>query len=397
MPEGFFVRVAVFYAAIFLLVGVFLPYFGIWLDYRGLSAAQIGIVFAAPLFVRILATPLIGFFADRSGNRRLFLVCLAAGTMVSCSLFTVAGEFWTILVVMVLYSVFWTTVMPLTEAVAMEGVRTAGLDYGRMRLWGSWSFILATFGGGYAVQFWGPPAALWMLMTASTLVFAGALNLPRPTGKGLLRSAINVPSIRFRDAVALARTPLFLLFLLATAAVHSTHAVLYAFGPLHWRSLGISTGIIGMLVAVSVMAEIVLFARSGRAVARVGPAGLIALGAAAAVLRWSVMAFDPSLAVLFAVQLLHGLTFGAAHLGAVHFISKAVPGEVAATAQALYASVTAGLAMGSAFTLAGQLYGAWGGFSYMAMAVIAAVGLAAAALLMRLWKGGRIMWVESRS
>ncbi|MGD9868166.1 MAG: MFS transporter [Hyphomicrobiales bacterium] len=395
MPEGFFVRVAAFYAAIFLLVGVFLPYFGIWLDYRGLNAAEIGMVFAAPLFVRIFATPAIGFFADRSGNRRLFLVCLAAGTMVSCGLFNLAADFWIILGVMVLYSLFWTTVMPLTEAVAMEGVRTAGLDYGRMRLWGSWSFIAATFGGGYMVQYWGPPASLWMLMAASVLVFLGAVNLPRPTGKGLLRSAINVPTIRFRDAVALTRTPLFLLFLLATAAVNSTHAVLYAFGPLHWRTQGISTGVIGMLVAVSVIAEILLFARSGRAVDRIGPAGLIVLGGGAAVLRWSVMAFDPPLPVLFAVQVLHGLTFGAAHLGAVHFISRAVPGEVAATAQALYASITAGLAMGSAFTLAGLLYGSYGGLSYGAMAVIASVGLAAATVLMRLWNGGRILWVEA--
>ncbi|MEC9369605.1 MAG: MFS transporter [Pseudomonadota bacterium] len=397
VPEGFFIRVGLFYASIFLMVGVFMPYFPVWLDSRGMTSGQIGFILAAPLYIRIFLTPAIAFAADRSGDRRKVLVLLGAGTLFSCVMFGLTSDFWTILAVMIIYSVFWTTVMPLTEVVAMEGVRAAGLDYGRMRLWGSWSFIVANFGGGFAVQYWGAPASLWMMLLAASFVLAGACNLPRPTGKGLLRSATRVPVIRLRDAILLARTPLFLLFLLATAAVQSTHAVLYAFGVLHWRSLGISTGLIGALVAFSVLAEIVLFSRSARVVAAIGPAGLIAAGAGAAVIRWSITAFDPPVAVLFAVQLLHGLTFGAAHLGAVHFISQAVPQAAAATAQGLYASITAGLVMGSAFALAGWLYGIYGGLAYLAMSVTGAVGLAAALLLMRTWDGRPIMRLRGAS
>jgi PPP family 3-phenylpropionic acid transporter len=103
------------------------------------------------------------------------------------------------------------------------------------------------------------------------------------------------------------------------------------------------------------------------------------------VLRWLVMMLDPPLAGLMPVQALHGITYGATHLGAVHFMSANVPPERAGTAQALYSSVTAGIALGGATLAAGALYPAWGGKTYALMAVLAAAGTAAAVWL---WHGG---------
>ena len=65
-----------------------------------------------------------------------------------------ARGFWPILACTLVFALAWTTIMPLTETVAMSGVKAAGLDYGRMRLWGSLSFIAASLvrrlGGGAA-------------------------------------------------------------------------------------------------------------------------------------------------------------------------------------------------------------------------------------------------------
>ena len=83
------------------------------------------------------------------------------------------------------------------------------------------------------------------------------------------------------------------------------------------------------------------------------------------------------------LQVLHGVTYGATHIGAIHFITRAVPESQAGTAQALYASITGGIAMGGAMLLAGPLYADFGGRAYWAMAVLAAVGLVASLALMR--------------
>jgi PPP family 3-phenylpropionic acid transporter len=89
------------------------------------------------------------------------------------------------------------------------------------------------------------------------------------------------------------------------------------------------------------------------------------------------MGLDPALFVLLPLQMLHALTFGATHIGAIHFIGRGVPEAQAGTAQALYASLTGGIATGGVTLMAGPVYAACAGRVYWAMALVAAVGLLA--------------------
>jgi len=102
------------------------------------------------------------------------------------------------------------------------------------------------------------------------------------------------------------------------------------------------------------------------------------------------MAFDPPLALLIPLQVLHGATYGATHVGAIHFLSRAVPHTASATAQALYATVAAGVGMGAATLASGWLYAAFAGRAYLGMALVALAGLAAVLYLRRAWSGGLI-------
>jgi len=127
------------------------------------------------------------------------------------------------------------------------------------------------------------------------------------------------------------------------------------------------------------------------------PSLLLLAGALAGVVRWLAMAFDPPLAMLVLLQVLHGATYGATHLGAIHFISQAVPEAQAGTAQALYAAVTAGIVMGGAMALAGSLYESFAGGAYAAMAIFSMVGIVAIALLRRSWSNGPITATSSKA
>ena len=97
------------------------------------------------------------------------------------------------------------------------------------------------------------------------------------------------------------------------------------------------------------------------------------IGALAGVLRWAAMAFDPPAAALPALQLLHGLTFGATHLGALMFVARHAPQGQAARAQG-YLAIAIGVAMTAAMALSGVLYGAYGARAYAAMALAAVAG-----------------------
>jgi PPP family 3-phenylpropionic acid transporter len=176
---------------------------------------------------------------------------------------------------------------------------------------------------------------------------------------------------------ALAR-PRLLWFLLAAALIQGSHGVYYAFGTLHWQRLGIADDVIAALWAEGVLAEIALFYWGATLLRRVGPLGLLALGGGAGLMRWSGTAFATALPALALLQLLHGFTFGAAHLGAMHHLARSVPAERAASGQALYTVVVGGVGPGLVALLAGALYGTAGGLAFLAMAALAGLGAAVA-------------------
>lgn len=392
---SFALRLGFLYAALFLVIGCYLPYLPVWLKWRELDADQIAVLLAATLYTRILFTPVISFIADRIGDRRTILIVLAWGSLFAFVNLWVSDGFWQMLLAIIVLAASWTSIMPLIETVAASGIRT-GLDYGRVRLWGSITFIVASLGSGAVIQFIGPQAVMPLLLGATALMVLATHLMPRQFA-GRAGAAPVSRRLKLADVFALARAPLFLLFLLAASLIQASHALMYAFGTLHWRAQGFSGATIGALWSVGVIAEVVLFAMSGRVLAMSGTARLLGLAGGAAVLRWGLMAFDPALWATGLLQIFHAMTFGAAHLAAIHFLTHAVPEDRGATAQGLYAAVVAGLVMGSLTLACGPLYRMYGGQAYGVMAVLALIGTGAAVLLHRRWQGGLLVGDQPQS
>lgn len=408
------------FGALFLAYGVVVPYFPVWLDARGLDPLQISTVTAAPLFIRLLVTPGVSLLADRLGNYRLVITALASTALSMLLVLTVVSGYGPILIIGVAFLLANGTIMPLVETVAVRAVRAEGLDYGRMRLWGSVTFIVANFVGGIAIEAWGGEVALWLMMAASAAMIGASLLLTRtpahpaprqgakstppqadpqaatgPTDDGSASAAAR-PRWRHTSPARLLGSRLFVLFLIAIGCTHGAHATFYTFGAIYWQSQGMPAVWVGTLWAIAVSAEVLLFAYSAPFVRRIGPAGLIVTGAAASVVRWTAMAFDPPLAVLVPLQALHALTYGASHLGAILFIARAVPHHGMGSAQAFYSTVAAGLMVGTVGLISGALYTRLGGEVFFVPAVVAAVGLVAGLMLLRGWNG-HPLWDDGRT
>lgn len=404
--NGFAWRLGAFYIAVFLVVGGYMPLLPVWLKERALSEFQIALIFAVPSILRPIFTPVITFAADRYGRPAGFLKWLAVGFFGACLLLPFTGGFATIFPVLLLYALCWMAVIPLTEAVALLGQRNNLCDYGHVRLWGSAAFIAMAVLGGMAVDRWGPPAVLWLLIGAALSVAVVAQMLMEPNGKSASHAvegggdgdgveAVPAKKLRLADLLQLMRSTELWLLMIAASAIQSAHAVYYVFGTLHWTSIGISPTIVGRLWAVGVIAEILLFVFAERIGQRFGAVHFVLLGGVAAVLRWTCTAFDPPLAVLFVLQCLHGLTFGATHFGAMQFLRKAVPDRLAVSAQGIYAATTAGIGMGLMQLAAGPLYSTLHGRAYLVMAMLGAGGIAAALLLMRRWHDNKVVLVPA--
>jgi PPP family 3-phenylpropionic acid transporter len=375
--KAFAWRLAVFYAALFTALGVQLPFLPVWLAARGLDAGEIGLALALPMIVRVIAIPLATAIADRRDVVRGTLAVAATAAVAGYAAAGLVTGVAAILATLTLAACFYTPLMPLADAYALRGVAERGVSYGPVRLWGSAAFIGGSFGAGLLLEWIAPGNLIWLLVAAMLpAAFAACALRPLSTG------ARAWPK-RAASAWPLLRSPAFLLVALAASLIQASHAVYYGFSALDWQADGLDSTAVGALWALGVVAEIVLFAVSGRL--RLGPIALLVLGGAGGFVRWGAMAFDPAPLWLPLLQCLHALSFGATHLGAMAFMLRAAPAEIGATAQG-YLAVGQGLVMAVAMGLAGLLYARYGNLAYAAMALMAAAGAASALTALRLAK-----------
>jgi PPP family 3-phenylpropionic acid transporter len=180
------------------------------------------------------------------------------------------------------------------------------------------------------------------------------------------------------------------MFLLGAGLAQGSHVMFYGFSTIHWQSVGISREVIGYLWAIGVVAEIILFAYATATMKKVDPLTLILIGAAAGVVRWALTGWTDDLTFLFVLQALHGITFGAAHLGAMYFLARAIPPGLSASAQSLYSSVSLGLIFAVAMPTAGLLYAELSGQAFYAMAIMSGLGFVIIAGLSRFWNRGEL-------
>ncbi|MFM9858404.1 MFS transporter [Pseudoxanthobacter sp. M-2] len=369
--------ISLYFAAIFLSVGVHLPYFPIYLAAVGLTPDEIGIVLAVPMAARVVTLAAMGALADRIGSLPRAILAYAIASLAIFGLVAVSSGVVALLVVSLAFTAVWTTQLPIADAAAMAVARAGRAHYGRMRLCGSAAFIAASLAAG-AVLGVLPATAVWpmMMATLALTVVAAALMAASARSDGAARPAERP---RFADAVLAIRPALPLVA--ACALVQGSHAMVYGFGSLAFEARGFSGAEIGMLWGIGVIGEVILFALPHRWTSRPSASLLAVVAALAAIVRWVTIAAEPGFAVLIAAQALHAFSFAATHLALVRRVSEtASPGRTGAV-QSLAASVIA-LVMASATALSGPLYTALGSAAFLTMTVPAGAGLLIAAWVM---------------
>ena len=370
--------------------GIYTPFFGAWLAWKGESPEQIGLLLSAGMLLRVIVPPVTGIIADARNDRRSVMIVLIALTFIGYLALNWAMTPLQIFVCAVLANVTGSAASPLFDSVSTRLAERFGFDYGHVKRWNSITFAVVNLLSGLAVERWGLVVlAPWLTVSlALTLAALWLLpSTPRKHTSGQLGIRLRAT---FAEARELIGSAAFLLFLIAASFDQASHAFYYGYGGLHWRALGYSGALIGAIWPLGVVAEAMLFSVSLQIFRAIGATRLLLLGGIGCVVRWSILAFDPPLVLVIFAQLLHGASYALAHLGAMYFILKAVPPRLSATAQSLYAVMSSGIVMGLATYASGPLYAAYGGRTYLLMAAMGLVTIVFALWLQRVWHGGRL-------
>jgi MFS transporter, PPP family, 3-phenylpropionic acid transporter len=369
----FAARLAAFYAALFGMTGVHLPFFTVWLKANGIDATWIGIITAVPSVTRFTVLPLVTAAAERRQMLRGAIIATSFATVFG---FVVIGTQQRPLLVLLVYALtccVWTPMVPLTDAYALRGVARYGLSYGPLRLWGSAAFAVCALASGLLLGYLAEVHLIWIVVAMTVLGAIIALTL-RPLDRPVTASA------PFAGARKLLRDPGFLAIIVSSALIQSSHSAYYVFASIAWREAGFSGLTIAGLWVLGVIAEIVLFALSPRFTP--SSPTLVMIAAAAAVARWAITAQDPPLAVLAVVQLAHGLTFGLTQVGIMRLMVHHVPGHVMARGQG-YLAACSGIFASVTSILSGMVYSRYGLGVYDMMAAMGGAG-------------GLVMWLSRK-
>jgi PPP family 3-phenylpropionic acid transporter len=364
-----FWQLAGFYFFYFGFIGAFAPYFALYLESLGYSAALIGVVLAVPASMRMFAPYLWGHLADRYA-RRVAISCYAglAGTLCYMAVFFTTAPLWLILVVG-LWSFFWSAALPLMETTTLDHLRGATGRYGRIRLWGSVGFILAVAGVGWVLDRADIRVLLWIV--AATLVGILVCAWRVPEAAHLAGEEAPTPIGR------LLRTPAVIALITACMLMSVAHGPYYTFFSIHLVDLGYSKSAVGWLWALGVIAEIAVFAYLPWFYRSFSAHSLLLASFALAVLRFVLIAWmSHLLPVLLAAQVLHAASFGVFHSAALATVHRLFAGGSRARGQALYSSLS--------FGLGGTLGGLGSGFAWERFGAAATFGAAAACALLGL-------------
>ena len=375
-PVRFELRMALIFATVLAPNGVHLPYFPVWLEANGFRPEQIGVILAAPMFLRVVTTPLITAFADTAKDRANVLIVLVACSLALSLGYLVTPSYVLVLAISLLLALFWTPQSSLADSLALSGVRRFGSSYANMRIWGSISFLIASLAGGYilaATSVGAVPVIIsaGLAVALGTVVFAPRLGRPR------LASPLSAASIQQSAPKLLNRY--FVLFVTGAGVIVASHGFLYGFVSIYWKSIGLSDGLIGVLWAWSVVAEVGMFIIFSRVFGKMSVGTMMVIAGGGAILRWVIfpLIWPAGLGVpgFFAAQTLHALSTALNILGLQKLIAETVAEHRMGAAQGI-AYFANNLCMAAVTLISGPIYNWMGVDGFYVMAGVALIGIA---------------------
>lgn len=367
-------RLSAYYFFYFAFIGVFSPYFGLYLQALQLSAWDIGVLMSLMQVMRVVAPNVWSWWAQRRGAPMPLVRLAAAGSVVAFTGFFFTQSFGGLFAALAVLAFFWGAALPLAESVTLSHLGSQSLWYGGIRVWGSVGFIVAVLGCGYLLEFLPLDSLLWVSLLVLGGILLASLSMPDAP-----LAAHATDRLRLRQIL---RRPEVTALLAACFAMSAAHGALYVFYSIHLVDHGYGKAAVGWLWTLGVVAEIAVFLALPALLRRFTLRAMLLVSFSCAVLRflligWSV---DVVALALFA-QLLHGATFGVYHAAAVTAFGRWFGGRHQARGQALYSSVS--------FGAGGMLGGLVSGYAWSAIGPALTYTLCAGFALM----GLLLVWV----
>lgn len=325
-----FFRLSTNYFWYFGILGLVVPFLSVFLDGRGFTSLEIGEILAVITATKIVAPSLWAQLADRTGKQLKIVQVGALLSLLSFSFIIWTMSYWPLIFSLAMFSLFWTAILPQIEVMTLNSIRRSAKIYARIRLWGSIGFIMVAMVSGELIERYSTEAFSYIGMFILAGLFISTLlsKQPRVANKTLV------------DQVSIKAKVLngnFLLFFFAGLMLQMSFGPYYVFFALYLKSLAYSGFLIGIFIAIGVVAEIGIFVFAAIFFKSFSLKALLSISILFTALRWFLVGhYADSNIALAASQLIHALSFGLYHSASIAFIQKHFNANQQSRAQAIY-------------------------------------------------------------
>ncbi len=235
------------------------------------------------MLMRCIAPNLWGWLGDRSGQRLAIVRFGAVCTALGFSPIFLGHSYAWLALIMAGHAFFWHAVLPQFEVITLAHLRGRTASYSRIRLWGSIGFICTVVGLGALFE----RLSLDVYPLALLAIMLGIVR--RSWWVPNAQPARREPRDGAGGFLQQLRQPGVLAFYLCVCLMQLSHGPYYTFLTLHLESLGYSRGLIGLLWALGVVAEVMLFLAMPRLLQRFSLRQVLVASFLLASLRWLLL------------------------------------------------------------------------------------------------------------
>jgi len=365
-------RLSSFYFFYFATLGGFLPYWSLYLEYIKFNALEIGELSALMVATKIIAPNLWGWIADYTGRSlRVIRVVSFFAAIIFSGFFFNDSYLWVALIT-VGFSFFWNAALPQFEAATLFHLKKEPHRYSQIRLWGSIGFIVTVLLIGWLVDILSIDYLPEIIICLLSMIWLVSLMTPETRSIHKTETPISLFKI--------IKKPEIIAFFLVYMLLQLAHGPYYVFYSIYLNQFNYSSTIIGLLWALGVCAEVLLFIFMKRVLKWITLRNILLISIFLSICRWLLIAFYvDSLAIMVVAQLLHAATFGSSHVVAIHLVHHYFGDYHQGKGQALYSSLSFGLGgmLGSLYSgYFWDVYGAWFVYSMAAASCFIALIIA---------------------
>jgi PPP family 3-phenylpropionic acid transporter len=352
------------YFIYFGVLGIFLPYFNLYCYHLGFSGLQIGVLSGLRSVAMVLFPLIWGSLADRFHIRKpIYILCTALSTSI-WAFYLFFFDFKSMLIITACYGIFYAPIISFLEAVTMDVLGREKISYGRIRAWGSISFIVMVLVLGKVIDLYALDIILILILAGSLILSAIAVAIP----------AVNPPK---KDLLAPGAGSLLkkrvIVFLFCGFLMLVSHGAYYGFFSIHLENLGHGSTFIGIAWGLASTAEILVMIKSDKIFSRFSLENVLFFSFLVAAVRWIILFFADSSAVILLSQLLHAVTYGTFHMASILYIDHLTPDKAKTLGQAVNNGLTYGLGLMVGFFINGYVYEITGSSTLFLMSALIAL------------------------